>query len=91
MSDNIVLCVSEPEVAVTVIVEVPVETGFGLVEPFLAAPQPLRNATMSRIERDPPTTERNLRIFRRFRSIGHIAARPKGKIAPAAASSLAGE
>ena len=85
------VCVSEPEVAVTVIVEVPVETGFGLVEPFLVAPHPLRRTRKSRIDRDPPPRERNVRLFRRFLSTGHMAARLKGKIAPAAASSLAGE
>jgi hypothetical protein len=86
-----VLCVSEPEVAVTVTVDVPVATGFGLVETFLAAPHPLRKTRKSRIDRDPPPRERNLRLFRRFLSTGHMAARLKGKIAPKAASSLAGE
>jgi hypothetical protein len=86
-----VLCVSEPEVAVTVTVEVPVETGFGLVGPFLTAPHPLRKTRKRRIERDPPLRERNLRLFRRFLSTGHMAAKLKGKIAPAAANSLAGE
>ena len=85
------LCVSEPEVAVTVTVDVPVATGFGFVEPFLVAPHPLRKTMKSRIDRDPPPRERYLKLFRRFHSTGHIAARPKGKIAPAAASSLAGE
>ena len=91
VSESIVLCVSEPEVAVTVTVEVPVETGFALLEPFLAAPHPLRKTRKSRIDKDPPPRERNLRLFRRFLNTGHMAARPNGKIAPAATSSLAGE
>ena len=90
MSEIVVVCVSEPEVAVTVSVEIPAGTGLGFVEPALDPPHPLRKTRMNSRDKVPPPMESNLKIFLRFRRTGHMTARPNGSIAPAAAKSFAG-
>ena len=82
MSEIVVVCVSEPEVAVTVTVEVPAGTGLGFVEPFLDPLHPLRKTRMNSTDKVPPPMESNLKIFLRFRSSDHMAVKPNGSIAP---------
>jgi hypothetical protein len=90
VSNSVVVCVSEPEVAVRVTVEVPVGTGLGFVEPFIVALQPLRKTRMNRRDKVPPLMENHPKLPLRFRIKGQRTARPTGRIVPAAATSLIG-
>ena len=60
MSEKVVVCVSEPEVAITVAVEVPAGIGLGLAEPVMELPHPLRKTRMNRMDKVPLPTERSL-------------------------------
>ena len=90
VSEIVVVCVSEPEVAVIVTVEVPAETGLGAVEPLFDPLHPLRKTSMKTRDSMPPPIEKTLRLLLRFRSSGHRAARLKGSIAPNPVKSFAG-
>ena len=77
------VCVSDPEVAVTVTVEVPVATGLGFVA-LLVPLHPARNTRTNRSESVPPPMNRDLRNFFRFRIEGKNAAKLIGTKAPRA-------
>ena len=75
-----------PEVAVTVIVEVPGVTGVGTPEAFEEPPQPARvNRTISR-DSEPAAISTNFE--RRLLQIGKRAANPSGKMALAVTTDL---
>lgn len=81
VSDSVILCVSDPEVAVTVTVEVPVGTGFG----FVALLDPLHPANCNKMIRSdsiPPLMNTDSMNFFRLRSRGISAAKPSGTHAP---------
>ena len=79
------VCVSDPEVAVTVTVEVPVATGLGFVA-LLVPLHPARNTRTNGSESVPPPMNRALRNFFRCRIKGKSAAKPNGIRAPSATS-----
>jgi len=85
VSDSVVVCVSDPEVAVTVTVDVPVGTGFRLVV-LLVPLHPERNPRTNRRDSVPPPISRNLRSFFRLRIRGKSAANPIGPKVPSATS-----
>src|SRR5579862_1924198 len=87
--DSVVVCVSDPEVAVTVTVEVPVATGLGFVA-LLVPLHPARNTRTNRSDSVPPPIHRESRNFFRFRIKGKNAANPIGPRVPSATSCLAG-
>lgn len=86
MSERVVVCESDPEVAVIVTVEAPAGAGvgFGLVGPLLDPPHPVREDATSKRRMDPQPTTMDLRNFFRFRITGKSAARPMGRMIPAA-------
>jgi hypothetical protein len=90
VSESVVVCVSEPEIAETVTVEVPVETGFGFVEPLFVALHPLTEMRTKRRDKAPPPRESHPDPVLRLRIMGQRTARPNGSIAPAAATSFTG-
>ena len=90
VSKSVVVCVSEPEVAVRVTVEVPAGTGLGFVELFFVALQPLRKTRMKRRDKVPPPMESHPKLPLFFRIMGQRTATPKGRMAPAAATSFIG-
>ena len=83
--DSVVVCASDPEVAVTVTVDVPVDTGFGLGV-LLVPLHPERNARTNRSDSVPPPIHRDLRSFFRLRTRGKSAAIPIGPKVPSATS-----
>ena len=83
------VCVSDPEVAVTVTVEVPFATGLGFVA-LLVPLHPARNTRTNRSDSVPPPINSDLRNLLRFRSTGMSAEKPIGTKAPSAINSLAG-
>jgi len=83
--DSVVVCVSDPEAAVTVTVEVPVATGFGFVA-LLVPLHPARNTRTNRSESVPPPINRDLRNLFRCCIKGRSAAKPNGTRAPRATS-----
>src|ERR1700751_5549648 len=87
--DSVVVCVSDPEAAVTVTVDVPVGTGFGLVV-LLVPLHPARNTSTNRSDNVPPPMNRDLRNFFRCRIRGKSAANPIGPKVPSATSRFVG-
>jgi hypothetical protein len=75
--------VSDPEVAVTVTVEVPVGTGLVTVEPCFEPEHPPNARLTSRRDSSPPPMEMDLKIFLLLLNNGQRAARPKGRMAAA--------
>ena len=83
MSDNVVVCDSDPDIAVIVTVDVPVGVVF-VFEPVLDPPHPAMEIRIINSDSVPPAIDMNLRNFFRLRNAGMIAARPSGSTAPAA-------
>jgi hypothetical protein len=83
VSDKVVVCEREPEVAVMVTVEVPVGVGGGFVA-ALFPPHPVRESPTSKRSNDPLPTAMDLRSFLRLRIMGNMAANPNGRMTPAA-------
>jgi len=90
VTESVVVCVSEPEVAETVTVEVPEGTGLGFVAPPFVALHPLTETRTKRRDKAPPLRESHPKPFLRFRITGQRTARPNGSMAPAAATSFTG-
>jgi len=88
VSDKVVVCVSDPEVAVTVTVDAPVGNGFGFVAPLVDPLHPARNIRTNKSDSVPPPMNMDLRNFFRFRTTGSSAAKPMGTKAPAANNSF---
>ena len=80
------MCVSDPEVAVTVTVDVPVGTGLVTVEPCFEPEHPPNARLTSKRDSSPPPMEMDLKTSFLLLNNGQRAAKPKGRIA--AASSL---
>jgi len=85
--ERVVVCVSDPEAAVTVTVDVPVGTGFGLVV-LLVPLHPATNTSTNRSDSVPLPINSDLRNFCRFRNTGMRAENPIGSRAPSATNSL---
>ena len=77
------MCVSDPEVAVTVTVEVPAATGLVTVEPCFEPEHPPKARLTSKRDSIPPPMEMDLKIFLLLLNSGQRAAKPKGRIAAA--------
>ena len=75
--------VSDPEVAVTVTVEVPAGTGLVTEEPCFEPEHPPNARLTSRRDSSPPPMEMDLMIFLLLLNKGKNAARPNGRIAAA--------